>query len=139
MQLSSHLTKKAESRSFSPITGRSLDSYVFPKILKRLFDINYSPTWKKNIDLLLAADSGKCSVVLLLTATINAVNHPILIHRLNEWAEVSVSALNWLSYLTKISFSVTISNSFSSSASIPCYNNMVPVYQVYFCHCYYLC
>lgn len=60
---------------------------------------------------MLAADGGKCSVLVLLdlSAAFDTVDHCTLINRLRTTVGITGSALDWFSsYLTDRSFSVSI-------------------------------
>lgn len=72
-------------------------------------------------DLILAADPGDCSVLILLDLTLafDAVDHTILLGRLEQWVGISGLALN-CSYLSNRTFSVTIGSYTSSVADISC-------------------
>ena len=70
-------------------------------------------------DLLSIVDSGNNAVLILLDLTdaFDTVDHDILIARLEHWAGVKGTALQWFrSYLTDRTFSVTV-DSFSSSVA----------------------
>ena len=72
-------------------------------------------------DLLLAADVGECSVLLLLdlSSAFDTVDHSILIQRLEKWVGIRGQALNWFrSYLNDRSFSVVIGEASSSQAPL---------------------
>lgn len=72
-------------------------------------------------DLLLAADRGEGSVLILLdlSAAFDTVNHTILIERLKAWVGIRGTALSWFqSYLLEQTFAVTIGNHSSSSAAV---------------------
>ena len=112
----------------SPNSPFFLKSHLAQKcILKNLcfraLHSTESALLRKTNDLLLAADSGNCSVLLFLdlTAAFDTVDHSILIHRLNQWAGVLWFYFKLVSsYLSNRSLNVTISNSSSSSAPISC-------------------
>lgn len=60
-------------------------------------------------------------VLLDLSAAFNAVDHRILLERLEQWVGVSGLALQWFSsYLSERSFSVSISSFASSFESLYC-------------------
>ncbi len=68
-------------------------------------------------DLLMAADKGVCSVLVLLdlSAAVDTIDHGILFNRLKDWAEISDTALKWFSsYLSDRKFYAS-ANNFKSS------------------------
>uniref|UniRef100_A0A8C6PYD4 Reverse transcriptase domain-containing protein n=1 Tax=Nothobranchius furzeri TaxID=105023 RepID=A0A8C6PYD4_NOTFU len=74
-------------------------------------------------DLLMAADAGKCSVMVLLdlSAAFDTVDHNVLLNRLKALAGISGSALDWLSsYLTNRTFTVKSETFSSDTASLTC-------------------
>ncbi len=74
-------------------------------------------------DLLLAVDSGKCVVLLLLdlSAAFDTIDLTILLKRLEQYVGIRGTALNWFaSYLEGRTFSVEIDNITSSSAACTC-------------------
>lgn len=74
-------------------------------------------------DILMAADGGKCSVLvpLDLSAAFDTVDHCTLIDRLKASVGITGSALNWFSsYLSDRSFSVSIGTYMSDSAPLSC-------------------
>lgn len=74
-------------------------------------------------DLLLAADSGHCSVLVLLdlSAAFDTIEHSILVERLRKWAGITGIALEWFSsYLENRTFFVSIQGFKSSMVSITC-------------------
>ncbi len=74
-------------------------------------------------DLLRAADSGHCSVLVLLdlSAAFDTIEHNILVERLRSWAGITGTALDWFrSYLENRNFFVSIQDFNSSTAKITC-------------------
>ena len=74
-------------------------------------------------DILMAADAGECSVLVLLdlSAAFDTVDHCILIDRLNSLVGISGSALDWFtSYLSDRSFSVSTGSFMSDSVPLSC-------------------
>lgn len=71
-------------------------------------------------NLLLSADSGNCSVLLLdLSAAFDTIDHAVLINRLEKCVAISSVALKWFdSYLSARIVSINIGNSISSLAPI---------------------
>ena len=72
-------------------------------------------------DILMHADSGECSVLLLLdlSAAFDTIDHSILIDRLEKWVGVRGSALEWFaSYLANRSVAVSINDHVSSSSPL---------------------
>lgn len=63
-------------------------------------------------DLLMQADAGEFSVVVLLdlSAVFDTVDHHILIGRLRQWVGISQSALECTIYLSNKTFLVTAEN-----------------------------
>ena len=64
-------------------------------------------------DILMSADSGECSVLLLLdlSAAFDTIDHSILVSRLEQWAGLRGTALQWFaSYLLNRSVAVAIDN-----------------------------
>ncbi|KAK0142789.1 hypothetical protein N1851_019280 [Merluccius polli] len=98
---------------FYPITlPELLDNVNLPLLL--VFD-SVGPN-----DLLLAADSGLCSVLVLLDLSVafDTIDHMILLNRLRHWVGVSGTALKWFySYFLNRTFCVTANNFKSSSLS----------------------
>lgn len=73
--------------------------------------------------LLLAVDSGKCVVLVLLdlSAAFDTIDHSMLLKRLEQYDGIRGTALNWfMSNLWEITFSVEIENFTSSSAAFTC-------------------
>lgn len=68
------------------------------------------------------ADPGECSILILpgLSAAFDTVDPRILIERLRQWVGTSGSALDWISYLSDRTFSVTADNYASSTESLLC-------------------
>lgn len=74
-------------------------------------------------DLLLAIDSGDSALLMLLdlTAAFDTVDHSILISHLEHCVGIKGTSLEWFrSYLSERSFSVSLCDSVSSSAPLPC-------------------
>ena len=74
-------------------------------------------------DLMMAADDGECSVLVLLdlSAAFDTVDYSIMLDRLRDWVGVTGSALNWFSsYLTGRGFSVAIGSHISDSVPLSC-------------------
>uniref|UniRef100_A0A3B3QYZ9 Reverse transcriptase domain-containing protein n=1 Tax=Paramormyrops kingsleyae TaxID=1676925 RepID=A0A3B3QYZ9_9TELE len=72
-------------------------------------------------DLLIAADGGLCSVLVLLdlSAAFDTVDHTVLINRLGQLVGISDSALEWFaSYFTNRSFSVSVADFTSNVATM---------------------
>lgn len=71
-------------------------------------------------DLLLNADSGNCSILVLLdlSAAFDTVDHDLLIKRLEHWVGIRGMALNWFaSYIKNRTFRVNI-GAYSSALAI---------------------
>ncbi len=78
---------------------------------------------KVSNDLLLAANSGQYSILILLdlSSFFNTVDHGVLISRLKNFVGINDVALDWfISYLSNRSFSVTYGDTSSSSAPLIC-------------------
>ena len=74
-------------------------------------------------DLLLNADVGSPAVLVLLdlTAAFDTVDHPTLLHRLENSVGVTGTALQWFkSYLTDRTFSVKLGDHTSTTAPLTC-------------------
>lgn len=74
-------------------------------------------------DILMAADSGECAVLIMLdlSAAFDTVDHSIMLDRLREWVGISGRALDWFSsYLGGRSFSVAVGPFTSDPAPLPC-------------------
>ena len=74
-------------------------------------------------DILMKADIGECSVLLLLdlSAAFDTVCHSILLDRLHRWVGLTGLVLEWFtSYLTGRSVAVSINSYSSSSAPLSC-------------------
>ena len=74
-------------------------------------------------DIIMRADKGECSVLLLLdlSAAFDTIDHSILLNRLNKWVGLSGSALEWFSsYLSGRSVAVGVDSYVSSSAPLTC-------------------
>lgn len=72
-------------------------------------------------DLLLAADSGLVSILVLLdlTAAFHTVNHVTLLHRLETWTEITNSVLScFWSYLFERQQFVSLGNYRSDSLTL---------------------
>ncbi len=72
-------------------------------------------------DLLLSVDSGDNAVLVLLdlSTAFDTVDHNILLSRLEHWVGIKGTALCWFeSYLKSRSFSVSVGQFISSSASL---------------------
>ncbi len=71
----------------------------------------------------MSSDAGDCSVLVLLdiSSAFDKVDHHILIKRLRDWVGISGIALGWSkSYITDLSFTVSIGDFFSDSAPLTC-------------------
>uniref|UniRef100_A0A672ZSA2 Reverse transcriptase domain-containing protein n=1 Tax=Sphaeramia orbicularis TaxID=375764 RepID=A0A672ZSA2_9TELE len=78
---------------------------------------------KVSSDILMAADSGKSTVLVLLdlSSAFDTVDHTIMIERLRDLVGMSGPVLDWFSsYLTSRSFTVSINNFQSDSADLLC-------------------
>ena len=78
---------------------------------------------KVSNDILMAADAGDCSVLVLLdlSAAFDTVDHHILIQRLDHLVGISGTALEWFSsYLTDRSLSVSVGEFVSDTAALSC-------------------
>ena len=78
---------------------------------------------KVSNDLLLNADNGDCSILMLLdlSSAFDTVHHSILINRLEQWVGIKGTALDWFrSYLSDRSFSVVIGEASSSQVPFTC-------------------
>lgn len=74
-------------------------------------------------DILMSADAGEFSVLVLLdlSGVSDTVDHCTLIGRLNSLVGISGSALDWFSsYLSDMSFSVSIGSYISNTVSLSC-------------------
>ena len=74
-------------------------------------------------DLLLSADSGNCTILLLLdlSAAFDTVDHRILLKRLDLEVGIRDGALDWFaSYLANMNFLVEIGEFSSSSVPVTC-------------------
>ncbi len=74
-------------------------------------------------DLLMQADVGYCSVLVLLdlNAAFDTVDHCILINRLTQWVGIVGSALYWFSsHLSDRIFLVTVDSNDSSTEFLCC-------------------
>lgn len=74
-------------------------------------------------DILMAADGGKCSVLVLLdlSAAFDTGDHCTMIDRLKTTVGITGSALDWFSsYLSDRSFSVSVGTYMSDSAPLSC-------------------
>uniref|UniRef100_A0A3Q3FJ67 Reverse transcriptase domain-containing protein n=1 Tax=Kryptolebias marmoratus TaxID=37003 RepID=A0A3Q3FJ67_KRYMA len=72
-------------------------------------------------DIMIAADTGKCSVLVLLdlSSAFDTVDHGILINRLQHLVGMSGCVLKWFtSYLVGRTFSVSVGNAVSDSAEL---------------------
>ena len=72
-------------------------------------------------DLLLTLDSGENAILVLLdlSAAFDTVDHNTLLTRLEQWVGIKGTALDWFSsYLKHRTFSVSISQFFSSTAPV---------------------
>ncbi len=78
---------------------------------------------KVHNDLMLAADSGKGAILILLdlTAAFDTIDHDILLNRLSQWVGIRGNALKWFcSYLKDRSSVVQLGNYVSDSAAYFC-------------------
>ena len=78
---------------------------------------------KVSSDIMMSADSGKCTVLVLLdlSSAFDTVDHQILLRRLRDEVGLSGSVLHWFSsYLSGRSFSVTVNQIRSESADLLC-------------------
>lgn len=78
---------------------------------------------KVHNDIALSVDAGNPAVLVLLdlTAAFDTVDHAILVSRLEQYAGILGTALQWFrSYLANRSFSVMIGDLCSSQASLSC-------------------
>lgn len=78
---------------------------------------------KVSNDILLAADAGECTVLVLLdlSAAFDSVDHNILINRLQNLVGLSGAVLKWFSsYLTGRSFSVYVNHVMSDTTEMSC-------------------
>ena len=76
---------------------------------------------KVSSDIIMKADAGECSVLLLLdlSAAFDTIHHSILLDRLQKWVGLSDLALGWFSsYLSGRSVSVAVDGYVSSSAPL---------------------
>ena len=74
-------------------------------------------------DIMMAADGGKCSALVLLdlSSAFDTVDHGILLNRLNQLVGISGSALDWFSsYLTDRTFSVATGQFISHTVPLSC-------------------
>ena len=78
---------------------------------------------KVSSDIMMSADSGKCTVLVLLdlSSAFDTIDHQILLRRLRDEVGLSGSVLHWFSsYLSGRSFSVTANQIRSESADLLC-------------------
>ena len=74
-------------------------------------------------DLLLTADAGDCSILILLdlSSAYGTVDHSILLNHLEKWVGIRDNTLRWFkSHLYDRSFSVAMGNASSSVAPLTC-------------------
>lgn len=78
---------------------------------------------KETNDLLLTADAGDCSLLILLdlSAAFDTVDHTILIDCLKHWVAIRDTVLCWLSYyISQRTFFFTEGNLSNSAPDITC-------------------
>lgn len=70
---------------------------------------------------MLAADSGKGAILILLTAAFDTIDHDILLNRLSQWVGIRGNALKWFcSYLKDRTSVVQLGNYVSDFAAYFC-------------------
>lgn len=119
------LSKVLEKVVFVQLRSFLENSSVFEKFQSgfRSRHSTESALLKVHNDIVLSVDA-KCPVVLVLldlTATIDTVDHTVLLSHLNHYVGFRGTVLKWFtSYLSDRTFSVVTGDSCSSSASLSC-------------------
>ncbi len=98
------------------------NNLIFEKFQSGFRSQHSTETALVKVDLLLAADAGLYSILILdLSSAFDTVDHNVLINRLKTYVGVRDVALDWfISYLSNISFSVVLGDAFSSRAPLFC-------------------
>ena len=117
------LSKVLEKVVFAQLSTHLNNNNIFEKLQSGFRPLHSTETalLKVTNDLLLSADNGRCSLLILLdlTAAFDTIHHPTLLHRLETVVGISGIALNWFrSYLSGRQFSVSIGETASSLAPL---------------------
>ena len=99
------------------------DNHIFEKFQSGFHSLLSTETALVKVanDLLLAADSGLYSILILLylSSAFDTVDHNVLISHLKNYVGISDVALDWfISYLSNRSFSVRLGEASSSCAPL---------------------
>ena len=119
------MSKLLEKNVANQLTAVLTDHHIYNKFQSGFRKQHSTETALLRVtnDLLMSADSGKCSILVLLDLSVafDTVDHNILIKRLREWVGVTGSALDWFkSYLTGRCFSVAVGPHVSKSVPLSC-------------------
>uniref|UniRef100_A0A667WJC6 Reverse transcriptase domain-containing protein n=1 Tax=Myripristis murdjan TaxID=586833 RepID=A0A667WJC6_9TELE len=119
------LSKILEKTVASQLISFMNENQVFEKFQSGFRRLHSTETALVKVanDLLLAADSGFYSVLILLdlSAAFDTVDHSVLINRLKHSVRVSGVALDWFTfYLSNRSFSVSLGDASSPCAPLSC-------------------
>ena len=119
------LSKVLERVVFTQLVDHLSGNFLFEKFQSGFRALHSTETALLKVvnDLLMAADSGYCSILVLLdlTAAFDTIDHTILITRLQHSVGISGTALEWFkSYLTGRQFSIGIGDATSSLAPLHC-------------------
>ncbi len=117
------------SKLLEKVVANQLSSYLAANNIGDKFQSGF---WKNHStetallkvtnDIMMASDSGKCSVQVLLDLSIfDTVDHHLLLGRLRDWVGVTGTALAWFaSYLSDRYFSVAVGPYRSDSTPLHC-------------------